>query len=43
MVCPNCGSKMFIDTWGGWIWFCPICDYEGRDATEEEIKQDEEK
>lgn len=32
---------MYIDEWGGWFWTCPFCDYVGREATDEETKQQE--
>ena len=43
MICLNCGNEMFIDEWNRWIWACPVCDYEGREATKEEIKELENK
>ena len=42
MKCKKCGSDMIIDEWNGWIWYCFACDYEGREATDEEIQEQEE-
>lgn len=39
MKCPKCGAPMIIDEWGGWLWTCSNCDYVGREATDEEVKQ----
>lgn len=40
MICPNCYPEMciemYIETWEGWIWKCPMCDHYGRIATQEE-------
>ena len=39
--CPDCGSPMVIDSWGGWVWTCFHCDHIGRHATDDEVKEDE--
>lgn len=39
MICPECETRMIIDEWGGWRWLCFNCEYEGRLASPEEIKQ----
>ena len=41
MKCEKCGITMAISSWDGWVWFCFGCDTEGREATEEEIKKNE--
>ena len=41
MQCPVCNSPMYIETWNGWQWQCALCDYIGRDATDEEIEKQE--
>jgi len=38
MTCPNCGTQMVIDEWGGWMWTCFYCDFVGREATYEECE-----
>jgi hypothetical protein len=39
MTCEKCSGLMFIDEWGGWVWTCPICDFIGRPATNNEIEE----
>ena len=41
IFCPECKSIMYIDEWGGWKWTCVFCDHVDRDATDEEVKQQE--
>ena len=38
MNCPQCGTVMVIDEWGGWMWTCFHCDFVGREATDEECE-----
>ena len=38
MKCEICKNDCIIDEWSGWIWFCPYCDIEHRQATSKEIK-----
>ena len=35
----KCGTEMIISEWDGWVWMCFYCDYVGRKATDEEIKE----
>lgn len=37
-ICRKCGAEMIIDEWNGWIWACPRCEYEGRNATDKEVE-----
>ena len=39
MECPECGTSLVIDEWGGWQWTCFHCDFVGRYATNKEIEQ----
>jgi uncharacterized Zn finger protein (UPF0148 family) len=41
MKCPKCETEMYIDSWDGWVWKCPACDYYGRIATQDEADQQE--
>jgi uncharacterized Zn finger protein (UPF0148 family) len=41
MICPKCETEMYIDSWDGWVWKCPACDYYGRIATQDEADQQE--
>lgn len=41
MICPCCKSEMYISTWDGWIWMCPICDHKDREASSAEIDAQE--
>jgi hypothetical protein len=39
MTCEKCSGLMFIDSWEGWVWVCPICGHVGRAATNNEIRE----
>ena len=39
MKCPKCEAYLYIDAWNGWVWSCFHCDYIGREATDEEIRE----
>jgi len=45
MNCPKCilcKQEMIISEWDGWVWMCPVCDYEGESATDIEVEEWEE-
>jgi hypothetical protein len=45
MKCPKCvlcKQEMIISEWDGWVWMCPVCDYEGESATDIEVEEWEE-
>jgi len=41
MNCPECGTPLVIDEYGGWRWVCFNCDHVGREATDAEIEAQE--
>jgi len=43
MNCPKCNTPMVISEWDGWVWMCFHCDYTGRLATDEEVREYEDK
>ncbi len=40
--CPNCDVELYIETWNGFFWECPLCDFQGKRATDEEMEAWEE-
>ncbi len=39
MICPKCNTKLIIDEWYGWVWYCFHCHHIDRYATDKEIRE----